>query len=139
MKRTPLVRRTPLRPGRSEMKRTEIKRTGRLERHAPLRKANHARRLVRFTAAFHSKGFVLWVKSLACSVPGCERADIQCAHVDRPRSRGGRWYEVAPLCGPHHREQEKRTDWFDRKYLTDLRSTASAVAFRWMAYARDAD
>lgn len=101
-----------------------------------MKRANARRKRERFRRAFLSPAFVRWVKSLGCTVPGCERDDIEAAHVDRPRSRGGRWYEIAPLCRPHHREQEKRTDWFDRQYGTDLRLAASAVAQRWLAFAK---
>lgn len=96
-----------------------------------------ARKRERFERAFHSVEFVLFVKSLGCCVPGCERTDIQCAHVDRPRSRGGRWFEIAPLCGSedrpgHHREQEKRTKWFNRKYGIRLELIAAATAQRFL-------
>ena len=124
MKRSPLRRHAPLRADPEKTR--EFVQRGR----KPVgRNAKRVRR--RFQEAYHSKWFVLWVKSLACSVPGCERTDIECAHVGRPRSRGGKWWECAPLCKPHHRAQEKRTPAFNREHNIDLESIAAAVALRW--------
>lgn len=122
-----------MKPGKPLKRSGSLKRSGRWGTPQAA-KRRRKRQRQRFKAAFHSPGFVRWVKSLACSVPGCQRTDIECAHVDRPRSRGGRWFEVAPLCVPHHREQEKRTDWFNGRYGIDLRLIAAAVAQRWMAF-----
>lgn len=130
MKRTPLIRRAPLRA------KTPLKGGAPLERRTKLRKRGR-KAGQRFERAFHSVGFVKWVKSLACSVPGCERTDIECAHVGKPRSRGGTWQEVAPLCAPHHRQQEKRTAAFNREHGVEMEWIAAAVALRWMAWTRD--
>lgn len=130
MKRTAPLRSDPAKTrawqdrSRAELKRTPLKKRGR-----------NAHK--RFEAAFHSVGFVKWVHSLGCSVPNCQRTDIEAAHVGKPRSRGGRWTEVAPLCAPHHREQEKRTPWFNEKYGIQLEWIAASVAQRWMAWTED--
>lgn len=41
------------------------------------------------------------------------------------------WYEIAPLCRLHHREQEGRTKAFEAKYGLDLEDIASRVAMEW--------
>jgi hypothetical protein len=105
-------------------------------RKKPIARVNRKRRATRFERAFHSPGFVAWMKEQDCAVPGCERTDIECAHVDRPRSRGGTWQEIAPLCRPHHREQEKRTARFNRKYGIRLELVAAGYAQRWMAFVK---
>lgn len=116
--------------------RRRIARTARL---AP-RTKNKAKRATRFERAFLSREYVAWIHSQPCAIPGCGRRDIQCAHVGKPRSRGGRWYEIAPLCGDawpgHHQEQEKRTSAVNAKYGIDLEAIAAGLAFEHMAFLR---
>lgn len=107
----------------------------RLQRKKRLAPVNRERRARAFAKSFNDPGFVAWVQSLGCSVPGCRRTDIEAAHVDAPRSRGGDWTGVAPLCAPHHERQEKRTDAFNAEHGVDLYLVAAAVAQRWMAFA----
>ena len=123
MKKTPLVRRTPLPRATKPMKRTRIKRV------------NPARKARRFEAAYHSPAFIAWVHSLACAVPGCQRTDIHASHVVS-RARGGTWQDVAPLCSAHHRAQEGRTRQFNEEHGIDLEGIAAAVALRWKAFIR---
>lgn len=134
MKRTSLSRTTPL------MTRTPLARSAtplvRRTRLAPVTR-DTAKRQRRFERAFLSSAYVAWIHAQPCAVPGCTRSDIECAHVGRPRSRGGCWYEIAPLCSLHHREQEKRTAWSDAKYGTDLEGRAAGLAQEWMAFTRE--
>lgn len=123
------------------MKRSPLRRSGpprrrtRLTRRKRLAPVNRERRAREFAKAFNDPGFVAWVHSLGCSVPGCWRTDIEAAHVEKPRSRGGVWTGVAPLCARHHDAQEKRTDAFNADHGIDLYLIADAVAQRWMAFA----
>lgn len=119
--------------GRSLARRPRAK-LARHTRLAPVTK-DKVKRATRFERAFLSVEFVAFIHSQPCAAPGCYRTDVQCAHVGKPRSRGGRWYEIAPLCAAHHQEQEKRTKQFDAKYRTDLESIAAGLALRWKAIA----
>lgn len=92
---------------------------------------NEKRAAAQFVKAFHSEDYVRFVHSLGCAVSWCRRTNIECAHVGSTRRNAGRWYEIAPLCTEHHREQEGRTHWFDKKYGTDLMATAAATALRF--------
>lgn len=47
-----------------------------------------------------------WIRRQPCLVYGCQRTDIQAAHVLRARGMGGcngDWRDLGPLCVPHHR------------------------------------
>ena len=124
MKKTRLIRRTPMPRATKPMKRTRL---------APVNRKRKARR---FEAAYHSPGFIAWVHSLACAVPGCARTDIHAAHVVS-RARGGTWQDVAPLCGSHHDDQHRLgVGLFNQKYGIDLAGIAAAVALRWKAFIR---
>jgi hypothetical protein len=128
LRRSALKRKSPMRT------KTGLRTGQPLARKTGLRPVNPARRAKRFAEQFHSDAFVSWVHSLACAVPGCQRTDIEAAHVGRTRARGGTWQEVAPLCAPHHREQEGRSRAFGARYGIDLDAIAAAVAQRWMAF-----
>ena len=80
-------------------------------------------------------GHRAWVRRHDCSVRGCRRTPIECAHV-RSATNGGtglkpsdRW--VISLCEFHHREQhrmgEKR---FELKHSLDLWLMANEFARR---------
>lgn len=82
-----------------------------------------------------------WVRGHACSVPGCERRDIECAHVQASPAvpyaeRGGlrvkahdKW--TYPLCADHHREShDMGHDTFDRRYGIDRAKIAAALFAR---------
>lgn len=103
-----------------------------------IRPVNPVRKARLFEQQFLSEEYVLFIHSAPCAVPGCERIDIACAHVEKTRANGGRWYEIAPLCGReapgHHQEQEGRTDWFNEKYGIDLRDIAAMLACEHKAY-----
>jgi hypothetical protein len=136
VKRTPLARCTRLRAN-SAKARAFIERGQKpIARKTRMRRRNEERAARAFEISFHSHGFVDWVHSLACSVPGCRRRNIEAAHVVCPRSRGGTWEDVAPLCRMHHRRQEKRTDAFNLEFGIDLYAIAAAVAQRWKAFIR---
>ena len=106
-----LPRRTPMPPRKKPMKRTgSLKRTGRI-------KPNAKRKAKTFARVFGSEARVRFVKALPCAVPGCRRRDIQNAHVgshvDAGTGRRGDADTVAPLCEPHHKQQESRTGAFE--------------------------
>ena len=96
-----------------------------------LKLRNDARADAQFEKAFLSSEYVEFVHSLGCCIAGCRKVDIECAHVGSTRKNGGRWYEIAPLCKAHHREQEGRTQAMNEKYSVDLLDIASATALRW--------
>jgi Putative HNHc nuclease len=70
-----------------------------------------------------------WVRRHRCSVPGCQRLPIECAHV-RTGTDGGaglkpsdRW--CISLCRDHHLEQHEIGELsFEAKYDLDLRQLA---------------
>lgn len=76
-----------------------------------------------------------WVRRHHCSVPGCERVPIECAHV-RTGTDGGtslkpsdRW--LISLCRHHHAEQHRLGEaTFEARYDLDLFSLALEFARR---------
>lgn len=100
-----------------------------------IRPVNEKRKARLFALQFLSSEYVEFIHEQDCAVPGCQRRDIACAHAGKTRANGGRWYEIAPLCGRegpgHHQEQEGRTEWFNRKYCIDLLDIAARLALRW--------
>lgn len=85
-------------------------------------------------------GHRAWVRRHYCSVPGCRRTPIVCAHV-RTGSDGGmgmkpsdRW--SISLCEYHHLEQHQIGERaFEVRYSIDMTALASEFAqrspFRW--------
>ena len=78
-------------------------------------------------------GHCAWVRGHRCSVPGCEAANIECAHV-RSGTDGGvgvkpsDWWTIS-LCSAHHAEQH----WigepsFEKAYAMNLRALAMTFA-----------
>ena len=89
----------------------------------------HRKRLTRSCA-----GHRAWVKRHHCSVPGCRRTPIECAHVRRGTDGAtgmkpsDRW--VISLCSAHHREQHVRGERaFEAEYGIDM--VALAIEFAW--------
>ena len=80
-------------------------------------------------------GHRAWVRRHGCSVRGCRRGPIECAHV-RSGTDGGaglkpsdKW--AISLCEFHHREQHRIGERaFERKHSLDLRSLATEFARR---------
>ncbi|HUE78777.1 MAG TPA: putative HNHc nuclease [Sphingomicrobium sp.] len=76
-----------------------------------------------------------WVRKHHCSVPGCTRLPIECAHV-RLGTNGGtalkpsdRW--CISLCSSHHAEQHRLGQRsFEDKYSLDLFTLAEKFARR---------
>lgn len=76
-----------------------------------------------------------WVRRHHCSVPGCDRLPIECAHV-RGRTDGGtglkpsdQW--AVSLCRLHHAEQHRIGEGgFEKRYGIDLLELAAAFARR---------
>ena len=93
---------------------------------------NPVRAEAKFADAFLSREYVLFIHTeLLCCIPGCRKVP-ECAHVGpHTRKMGGKWYEIAPLCPEHHREQEGQTERMNRKYGVDLVDIAAATALRW--------
>jgi hypothetical protein len=80
-------------------------------------------------------GHRAWVRRHHCSVPGCRRTPIECAHV-RGGGDGGvgikpsdKW--TISLCGFHHREQHRIGERaFERRHAIDLMALAREFARR---------
>ena len=80
-------------------------------------------------------GHRAWVRRHHCCVPGCDRRDIECAHV-RGGADGGiglkpsdRW--AISLCSRHHAEQHAIGEQsFEAKYGIDLAALARLFARR---------
>lgn len=80
-------------------------------------------------------GHRAWVRRHQCSVPGCLRQPIECAHV-RGGTDGGvglkpsdRW--SVSLCREHHIEQHRLGETeFERRYSIELRRLAMEFASR---------
>ena len=74
-----------------------------------------------------------WVRRHHCSVPGCERLPIECAHVRRGTDGGtgmkpsDRW--TISLCREHHAEQHQIGEQaFEKCYGIDLVELAHGFA-----------
>ena len=76
-----------------------------------------------------------WVRRHYCSVPGCQRLPIECAHI-RGGTDGGmalkpsdRW--LISLCSDHHGEQHRLGErHFEKRYGIDLAELAEEFARR---------
>jgi hypothetical protein len=125
MKKTPLRRKSPLRPG-SEPARPR----------KPLPKANRARRKVRFAEQFDSPAFLEFVKALPCVV--CGEGPCDAAHV-RSRGAGGKACDVTSLCFDCHRLQhELGVVTFGNLYGIKLKDAATATWASWQALQEEA-
>lgn len=126
LKRTPLRRRTPLRPG------------GPLDRRTPLRvrvkisPRNDERRRRLFLRAYGSEERVAWIRRQPCAVPGCGwRHGCHNAHV-LSKGAGGTADDVVPLCGLHHHQQHQLgAQTFEERHGVDLCDLAAEYARRW--------
>lgn len=92
---------------------------------------NRERRERDWPKAYHSEEYVLAVQKMACTIPGCDRREIDAAHGEHTKGAGGSWRTILPLCGGpdgHHAEQHdigRRT--FERKYGISLEAAAAAT------------
>lgn len=74
-----------------------------------------------------------WVRRHRCSVPRCERTQIECAHV-RIGTDGGQGLKPSDrfclsLCADHHAEQHRVGEReFERRYGIDLLALAAVFA-----------
>lgn len=80
-------------------------------------------------------GHRAWVRCHYCSVPGCRRMPIECAHVRNGTDCGmgikpsDKW--TISLCQFHHREQHRLGEHsFEARYALDLRALAAEFARR---------
>lgn len=80
-------------------------------------------------------GHRAWVRRHHCSVPGCRRTPIECAHVRNGTDCGmgikpsDKW--TISLCTHHHREQHRIGERsFEGRYALDLRILAEEFARR---------
>ena len=76
-----------------------------------------------------------WVRKHKCSVPGCDRLPIECAHV-RSGTDGGialkpsdKW--LVSLCAHHHEEQHRIGEAaFEKQHSIDLKDLSTEFALR---------
>jgi len=121
-----MKRKTPLRPRQGPQKAR-----GRWDKGKPPSKATKARREARrrkrWALQFHSEEFVRFVQSLPCVSCGHTPSE---AHHDPPRSCGGTWLDVSPLChdchtlGPESRHRAGRDTFWARVGLTREQANA---------------
>jgi hypothetical protein len=127
LRRSPLRRRTPLRPGATKPGRATAPATRTpLRRLVRVRPVNPERR-----ARLHAEQFSThadFIRSLPCAVPGCGCRPVDPAHV-RSRGAGGKACDQVPLCaGPvgHHAEQHRLgIDSFQARHNLDLPALAA--------------
>lgn len=107
------------------MKRTPLKRRTRVKPSNPKRKGKA------FARAYGSEARVAWVKNLPCLV--CAATPSQNAHVrsgGTGRKADARW--IVPLCDTHHHElHTKGINTFEVKYLLDLDIWAMLIDIQW--------
>lgn len=108
-----------------------------LQNRKPIKAWNEERQRRLFEKQFHSEDFVAWVHRHACSIPGCDRGPIECAHAVTCGS-GGTWADVLPLCKAHHREQHDiGIQTFSAKYGIDMPALALETADRWLKHSAE--
>lgn len=95
MKKSRLTRKTPLKGRAGPVKPRED--VGLPKGSVTIRR--RLRALERFKTQFHSEEFVRFVKSLPCRRCGRRPSEM---HHEPPRSRGGTWEDVSPLCRDCH-------------------------------------
>jgi hypothetical protein len=120
MKRTPILRHTPLR------------RTGRVNPR------NAARRASEFARAYGSTARVVWIQGLACV--GCGRTPCENAHsVTGGRGRKADAETIAPLCHDCRTRYDQHRTPFDVPECRELvKAAAAEVARRWQRTGGDA-
>jgi hypothetical protein len=115
-----------------------------LKRKVPLLRVNRERRAREWERSYGSEERVSWVRSLPCSVPGCNRRMSENAHVSPEgdpsgMGRKGDARQIIPLCAPHHMEFHRagqRT--FNDTHRIDVDLIAAAIAYRWLASQEEA-
>lgn len=93
------------------MKRTPLKRTGRLERHAPLRPHSARRR----RGMKRSSRYLAWIRTQPCLCDHVCVGIIEAHHQPEVGAASeARWndYRAVPLCTSAHREYHSRRDTF---------------------------
>ncbi len=110
----------------------------RLKRKTPLRSANHERRARETERVYGPVKRRIWVRSLPCSVPGCQSRDMVQAHVSPAEgcpsgmSRKHDYEQIIPLCWRHHKElHQAGQHTFDRRHGIDTALQAIVIAMRW--------
>lgn len=88
---------------------------------------NKQRQKERFTITFGSEARVKLIKRLPCLI--CGVIPTVNAHV-KPRSLGGTWVDIVPLCNHHHHELDNiyGLTKFNAKYGIDLSEEARYLA-----------
>lgn len=112
-----------------------LKDTTRSEVDARQRKRNRARRDAEFIRCYGSEERVLFVQSLACVVPGCQRRPSDNCHwLNGGMGRKGPADSIFPACRQHHREEHSiGTVSFEQKYGLDLAEEARITEAKWRA------
>lgn len=102
-----------------------------LERIFPPRQTKSQRKLPNRGCPAHRA----WVRRHYCSVPGCRRLPVECAHVRRSTDGGtalkpsDSW--TISLCVFHHHEQHQIGEQaFENRYAIDMRALAEEFARR---------
>lgn len=114
-RKTPLVRRTPLKPGVEE-----------LRRNVEIRKRNAKRAAARFDDSFGSVARVRWVQMQPCLA--CGGWPSECAHV-KSRGAGGKAEDTIPLCHACHAKQHN--EGWSALPIEDPAAAAREIERRW--------
>lgn len=101
----------------------------------PMRKVNTARKAKEWQRAYGSPercDFVNWYGCVVCGYTPCENAHLE----NDGMGRKANYDLIVPLCPTHHREQEGRTQAFQRDHDIDLYALAAQVEREWQSYTR---
>lgn len=104
MKRTALLRRTPLARGTAKLTTRKPLRTKTRLRQVT---KDERRRELRFRRQYGTSAYIELLTSLPCVE--CNRRPVDPSHV-RSRGAGGRWHQQVPHCREHHDAWEQYQD-----------------------------
>lgn len=127
MKRTPLRRKTLLKPGKPLQRRTPLRPGGRLKR-TPLKPVNPERRK-RLESEQYGEYADEWIRGHPCMICG---APSVAAHAAKTRGAGGNKRHLVKLCPDHEDEfHDMGKLSFEREYDVDLELAAWKLWQEW--------
>lgn len=104
------------------------------------RKKNLKRSSDSFERAYHSQERVEFINGLPCHIDGCQRIDIENAHIEvAGMSLKASYDKIVPACRGHHRSRKDSMHSLSREeyegtHLVDLAALAAEYERMWRRY-----
>lgn len=136
MKRSGMPRRTrPMDRGSKRLAQSELRRSGSLARHVPMKRRNAPRQREDFVRVYHSWQRRTFIASLPCAACG-GIGPCQGHHIENDGAgRKAHYTKIIPLCVPCHEEWHRRgRETFQRKWHINAAAEARRTERRWQAH-----